>query len=361
MLTYVEIQDVTRVLGDILLTVGPSNRETWLKGQIPSSDFQRDLNRLLKPASNHLEWAELSIQVCMERGWRGAPPSWIESLLVGMEDEPRAPRRVSNLTTILTRIRGGGDPRLEAIATEMVLNDVPFLNRGEVRKGVRELLEPEKRSVLTISGDPKSGRSYCAELFQYISKQYGYYFKVASVVIEPGQGRVYTPHLLSINIAGAMGSKDSPPQIEPAHRTIEPYKNFVLTIAEKASNHWWIVLDGFGDVPPENETRKLIQALAASIANERYGERLRLILVDYNGLQLSPLRYIPHQISRHSIGKEHIRSYFEQLNVKHSSRKTQQELDAFTNGIWESLPNDESRLTVLNDQISLLALQVIQP
>jgi hypothetical protein len=363
MLTAGEMQDVISVLGDVMLTVGLNDRATYLRGYLGTGDFQRQLNRLLKPASNHVEWAELSVQVCMERGWQDAPPSWMERLIGGIDAEVLARTRVPNVAAILARISAGPamDPRLDATESELVLDDVPFLDRDEVRKGVRELLESGKRAVLVIGGEPGSGRSYCSELFQYISNQSGYFFKVAPVRIEPGQGRVYTPGLLALNIVGAMLSPATPPYVDPAHRTVEPYKNFVLTTAENSPHRWWILLDGFSDVPAENETRKLIQGLATSIANEHYRERLRLILVDYSGLQLSPLRYIPHKISPQSIGKKHIRSYFEKLKVKHKSPKTKEELDAFTDGIWDSLPNDATRLQVLNEQVSELALQVMQP
>jgi hypothetical protein len=362
MLTAGEMQDIIGALGNLMLTVSLNDRLTYLRGYLGTGDFQRELNRHLKPASNHVEWAELSVQVCVERGWQDPPPSWMERLLQGIDADVLAPTRIPNLAAILTRIAEGPtkDPRLDAIESELVLNDVPFLDRDEVRKGVRELLESGKRAVLVIGGDPKSGRSYCSELFQYISGRSGYFFKVAPVPIEPGQGRACTPKLLALNIAGAMGSTASPPEVDPVHRTIEPYKNFVLTIAENSPHHWWILLDGFSDVPPENETRKLIQGLAKSIATEHYRERLRLVLVDYSGLQLSPLSYMPCKINPQSIGKKHIRSYFEKLKVKHNSRLTPKELDAFTDGIWDSLPNDVTRLCVLNEQVSLLALQVMQ-
>ena len=358
MLTETEMKDVIDVLGATLLTINVNDRATWLRGQIPSGDFQRELNRLLQPASNHSEWAVFAIQVCMERGWQDGPPSWMESLITGIDNEPLAPRKISKCATILDRIRAGTDPRHEAVETELVLNDVPFLDREDLRNQIRELLEMGQRKVLVIAGDIGSGRSYCSELLHYISNQYGYFFKVAGVALKEGQGRVYTPKLLAINIAGAMSSSASPPEIDPTHRDIEPYKNFILTIAENSANRWWILLDGFDDVPIENETRALIQALATSIASERYGERLRLILIDYKNLRLNVMRMIPGKVTSQSISKQHVRSYFGKLRIKCGSARTDQELDNLTEVAWSNLPEDQTRLQVLNDRVSELALLV---
>jgi hypothetical protein len=356
MLTADEMFNTIDILSGLLQTV-PGDPRDWLNAAVPDIEFTRNLKELLTPASNYRQSAVAAVQVCLEKAW-GSDPPWLTLMLEEIHKSAARPRNLSNLAAIYQRLAAKIDPRLEACEAELVLNDVPFLDRIEVRAGIRELLDRTSKAVMVVCGPSKSGRSYCTELFQFVSGQQGYFFRVATVAILPGQGSRYTPALLAQNIALAMGVNDVLHAIDPA--AIDLYKSFIFTAADKSGGRWWIVLDGFNDLPPENETRALIQALSASIANERYREKFRLILVDYSGIKLNKLRYIEKQVTREAIDETHTLSYLTRLNNKYGNPCNALTLQTLVHNMWAALPQDETRLATLNEQISGLAYDIVQ-
>jgi hypothetical protein len=279
MLIESEAQDILGLLEKVLL--GAPNPDNWLKAALNSEPFWRDYLEAVGQTASILERATATVNICIAHDW-DSTPTLTERLILGIE---LAGFPVPDSAVILARIGAGVDPRLDRINSRWVHFNQPFLDREPLRRGIRTLCKSGAPPILVVNGASKAGNSYCNELFQYAFEGQNAPFQIA--LIEVAEGATFTMDQTKLARLLVEGmdfdlSADDEKAIDPDHRDSYWYSRWILQKAMKTSRRWVFMLDGFSRLPADNSAHSLIRILAADILkNERYRQRVRLVLLHY--------------------------------------------------------------------------------
>jgi hypothetical protein len=357
-LTRIEIDAITPVLTQLVSRAGGRN---WFIGALLPSAFLPELSIVAPQTASDDFVAAAALQICINKEWPEQPgqPCWLELVLTAVAAQGLTV--VPNLTSVtIPRIQRRENILDQTWDEEWLLNDFPFFNRTELRSAVRSFAPLTGKPVLRIEGPTKVGKTYSKELFEKVSLTGAWAFRVVKVELK--NGAQITMNALTLATALVQGMDCDPdtsslPLAEPKDQNILLLKGWVLQKAGGTRKKWWFFLDGFRFLPPGNSARALIQALADSIANDNYRERLRLILVDYDEdlEQVEEDRVAWERVSPGILDEQYLLPHVKRcLNIK-SPQLPANQLDAKAKAALVGLPTDGTRLKELRKRIIILS------
>lgn len=357
MLTRDEIEAITPVLRDLIARHG----RNWFIGALLPSAFLSELSIAAPATASDDLVAAAALQVCINKEWPQQPglASWLELLLTAVATQGLTP--VPNLTVaIIPRIQRRENILDQNWDEEWLLNDFPFFDRTELRIAVRSFAPLTGKPVLRIEGPTKVGKTYSKELFEKVSLTGAWAFRVVKVELKNGAQITMNALTLAAALLQGMGcdaDTSALPLSEPKDQNILLLKGWVLQKAASTRQKWWFFLDGFRFLPPGNSARLLIQALADSIANDSYRERLRLILVDYDEDldQVEEDRVAWERLTPGVLDEQYLRPHVKRCLQMKSPQLPPQQLDAKAEAALTGLPTDGTRLKELRKRIIVLS------
>jgi hypothetical protein len=356
-LTREEVEAITPVLTDLIAR----NGRNWFISALLPSTFLSELSIVAPQTASDDLVSAAALQVCINKEWPQVPgqTSWLELLLAAIAAQGLTP--VPDLTaTIIPRIRRRENILDQTWDEEWLLNDFPFFDRVDLRQAVRSFAPLGGKPVLRIEGPSKVGKTYSKELFEKVSLTGAWSFRVVKVELKNGAQIAMNALTLAAALVQGMNcdaDTSTLPLAEPKDQNILLLKGWVLQKAGSTRQKWWFFLDGFRYLPPGNSARLLIQALADSIANDNYRERLRLILVDYDEEldQVEEDRVAWERLTPGVLDEQYLLPHVTRcLRIKSPNLPASQ-LDAKAQAALAGLPNDGTRLKELRKRIIVLS------
>ncbi|MFJ8016963.1 AAA family ATPase [Streptomyces sp. NPDC096339] len=212
--------------------------------------------------------------------------------------KPHEPPRDHYLTSVL---RGGAEV---------------FIDRADLRAGLREFVEDPEKTVLVVDGDPDSGRSYTYALIRHLGGHCG--FRPARVTLSRTSTAEQVVERLAEFVADARGgvSPLNPTRLNDPLPSIEAAVHRIVSQATAAEERFWLVLDECDKLDVNSDVWDCIGKLALTVYEHApVGGRSapRLVLLGYS----STMRQLPYEIRKNEVrntarvaGAEDLRQFF---------------------------------------------------
>lgn len=227
--------------------------------------------------------SKMALALCLEDGYRGAPPAIVGLLKLVNQLDPSIPEIIQRVHT---------PPPASADNFEAVVLDIkePFLARHKTRSNLRALLalKPVK-PVVVINGSQGTGKTHTAAFIQHVLRNLG---AVQHCIISFDQelGPAIGPKELASDIVTQLGgdARAIAPPCTNGFRWAQELANCVISEGSIQKHQaWWIVLDGFREPNLREDTKQFIVKLAATLMTGMAQERFRLILLDFDSTVLT--------------------------------------------------------------------------
>jgi hypothetical protein len=270
MLTPAERATVKAALFDLLNQ--QDDQRSFLANAVFGTDAQRipgELPLLTTPA----DYAEATLTVCLRYG--RTPP--LLELLLG-----RLVIGDGTLQPLLDRVRTGVDPNPDAYTDTWLDTRRPFFDRSDLRRRLRALVTESASPILRVVAPADAfGRTYSRTFIDHVAARTGGVTQALGTFLSPGTGPSYAAVDLALDVLTPFGvvEADLPPRASSSYpRAIS---RFVIGQLMVRPSRWIVVLDGFGQPDLNPEVRETIEAIAFTIPNGVFRDRVRLVLLDY--------------------------------------------------------------------------------
>jgi hypothetical protein len=279
MLLYDERADLIRALAAIL---GTQSYTAYLQSVFVGTPHADEILGRLRTNELPTYYAGRVVELCLASRWRYTP-AVMEYILVDLTQRGKnSSWGVTDFNDVLTQVRNRIDRNPDPVNDCWVVADLPFFGRSDLRQHLRKLLDSDDRAILSINGEQrKCGKSYSAELIDYLSAKQLCNYRLARVLpLEEGYRESMYPLDLASAIATAASLKFDPPP-ESDHRDVDKMASWILRLFSESKDNWWVILDGFGHPEVPLETRKVIQKMAQMVSIGEHRKFLRLVMIDH--------------------------------------------------------------------------------
>lgn len=253
----------------------------------------------------------------------------------------------------------------------------PVLGRGDAAKALQKLTLADDAAVFVVRGVTRSGRSYTAEIINYMATQLGLLgraaLQVASVELNDEIVDYYEAvSLIASSLVSDIDRREikrgrpraaqMPPLLDPAPKWLHDVAQWLVAAAANTGETWWLVLDR---LTPGSASLKLsigskgdpvdqfIQILARKIARLGSDNQIRLVVLGYDRdfpAELAPAvvwEELPHPTS---VGQVEVSNFFRQFFAMHGGAEDQV-VEGATAEVFARLPPSDDRLAALNASI----------
>lgn len=288
-----------------------------------------------------------ALRICVEQG-PAEQPTWVELLLTLVPDPGQEP-----IPTIVRRLRNPPPPPPDPLDALLLATDIPFLNRAELRNRLRSIGHAQSpQPVLVVTGPGKSGKSYSTRLIDHYCVGHDR-IVYCEVSLHPGQAESTGPADVARDLVSQMGGTvaQMPPVNTSEDRWTYDLATWVLYEAVLKDRSWWLVLDGFNHPKVRADTKKFVKDLAARVTTGVAARQCRVILLGFDHAELNvPVGKVLREEIK-PVEEPEIAACIRVILNRTGKNADVQQLVA---GVVQSLPGDESRMQVLNDQLMTL-------
>jgi len=225
-----------------------------------------------------------------------------------------------------------------------------FVGREVLRGTLRDIDATRNRPVLMVKGDRCVGKSYTYELIKYAADQLDHrrlWIDLREALL-PGEG----PAELARVILDRMGvaSESLPEQGNSTdERWVMRLRDVVMGRLRNVTGTWWIVLDGFDRATLDPNVYRFLVRLAAETAMTL--PQLRIILLGYDEHPPPEMKGRMRLEEITPIGESDLVEFFRCVFQEQGVRATQAVLQATVRQIAPLLPNNEERLSRMNELV----------
>lgn len=203
---------------------------------------------------------------------------WIGPIVAQL---PRNPATAAELDVIVAQLKDQPQPTSADPFQEVLLEgNRPFANRVDLRLSLRTLCEAAGSTLLVVTGEPRTGKSFSFYLAQHIARQRGFITSQFDI------GTMAEPVALATEVLRRVGVplKKETTGLESGQRTGKDLADQVKDALEERKQRRLLVFDGFPvapDPPLPPETISFIVRLA-TYADEELRPFLRVLLIRFH-------------------------------------------------------------------------------
>lgn len=178
------------------------------------------------------------------------------------------------------------------------LSDGPFVDRDNLRQGLRSLLDRDSEPILVVNGELGMGKSYSTQMIAEDAAQHAD-LHVVRLKAEPSSASIWEIEDVASEIVQHLSIQQH--QVPPSHavqsdRLAGLLADWTADEIAHSGDTVWIVLDGFDHPDVPTETGKYIDELLAMVGGDSRFERTRIVLFAFDVKRLDSLtnRYTSH-------------------------------------------------------------------
>lgn len=171
----------------------------------------------------------------------------------------------------------------ESFEVALLWNDLPFINRGDLRRKLKLMVCGDGRRALLVTGDRGSGKTYTRQFIRFIAEQGGPR-RIHPIDVSLRAGTPVDERELSASVASVLLGKEPPP-FDPTAQpetVVSRFRTWLSNAVEELHEPAWLVLDGFTSRTATGGALQLIAELAAAAASRDLGP-VRVVVLGYLG------------------------------------------------------------------------------
>lgn len=208
---------------------------------------------------------------------RAQMEGWIDAIVAKI---PRNPQTKAELEFIDSQLRQQAPTAEDPFEEVLLEGNRPFANRSDLRLALRTLCQPSGSTLLLVTGEPQTGKSFSFYLAQHIARQQGYITSQFDV------GVLSDPVALATEVLRRIGAslKAEATGLESGQRTGKDLADQVKDALEERKQLRLLVFDRFPvhpEPPLPPETIGFIVRLA-TYADQELRPYLRMLLIRFH-------------------------------------------------------------------------------
>lgn len=175
-----------------------------------------------------------------------------------------------------------------------------FMDRAELRRSVRELVDDPRRMVLLVDGAPDSGRSYTFSYIRHLA-QHCEFTPVRVVLSRTSTAVEVLQQLATWVVPETIAHRTGPPplnaiQLNDPQARLQNDANSVVRWATASEDRFWLVFDECDKLDVNSDVWDCIGKLAQAIYdNARPESAPRLVLLGYS----PSMPHLPHEVRKY--------------------------------------------------------------
>jgi len=175
-----------------------------------------------------------------------------------------------------------------SFATSVLWDDLPLIDRKDLRDSVRRMFGEGGRRTLLVQGGKGMGKTYTRQFVRYVSEQAtaaGYRHKVSPVDASTRAGSpIDVRELAGVVAQYVVGTP--PPTFDPTAQPqtiVTLFRTWLISEAETLDSEpvRWLIFDGFDCTTATSAANQLVSELAESAANRDLGP-VRVIVLGFD-------------------------------------------------------------------------------
>jgi hypothetical protein len=250
--------------------------------------------------------------------------NWLQQLVVGAHQHN--PRQLQLRQFVATTFPdemievGSGTSSDDPLAACFLSEDrsLVFIDRVELRKGLRELTRPGRiRRILAVHSDlNRCGKTYTAEFIRFVALQRQERVAYVDLREEISLGEGLQELVEQLGRKLRANTNEIPTQEALTARWIRNLVIWLIDQINRSGHFWWFVFDSINQVEGlPNEIHDFIVRLARQLEIEEFDPPCRLVLISYQGREQLPpeigLRVVQDEI-RNEVGPAQMQGFFEE-------------------------------------------------
>ncbi|MEX2233631.1 MAG: hypothetical protein WD824_15815 [Cyclobacteriaceae bacterium] len=295
------------------------------------------------------------ISLCIGDSWNNTPP-----LLITLIDSFDLKILNQEIAKICDRIGSPPPAGLNLLQVSIINNATPFVNRVALRTKLEgfESAAADAQPILIITGDTKSGKSYSSNYIDHFSHVRQTVI-TCKVELDPDLALETGPEQVARDLVTMMGRPlgSMPSAVTNLKLYAKQLASWVLHEAVQGNAKYWFVLDNFIGEKLREDTKAFLIALSDKITTGVFRQRCRLILL---GFEKSILTVEPGKICEDTVtpyDKTDIAKFIDEIRDRCPVKPDPTTLEK---KIFDNLPNDETKMSELNQRSRALILLVAE-
>lgn len=336
-------------------------------------DYAR-LKRLIADLGYNIEQYSLESNlelVTMEVLQSANQEGWIDRFITELRHRsPAVPKLAAFQPTIPPPFTAAAPQASEAAILSdhysvVFVDNRPFLDRSKLRATLKMLTGAEGPRILTIQGQPRSGKTYTQYLIRHLGKKIG--FEV--IPIDLMRFDELTPLEIGASINSRMTLPDPPPAgHEQWSRWTRKYFDTLVGHIRKnpevSKTCWWIVFDNFKAVSVPEDINDFVDALSIRINEELHN--VRAVLISYERdlpSEVTPI--VTEDRTTDQIGVPELAEFFIQFYSDHvphvSARDRPTAAAAKVTEVLVSIGQNLAGIERLGEELQLQCRKILYP
>jgi hypothetical protein len=181
---------------------------------------------------------------------------------------------------------GGGQNGAGAAAewdSALVLKKVALIDRADLRRHVRSMIDPDGERVLYVVGERRSGKSHTYLYLDYLSRR-GLMPRPRIIDASARAGAPMSVQELAQQVASALVGRDAPTfdLVAQEQSVVTQFRGWLSGVSDAFANQpMWLVFDGFTAETATAAAMQLVRDLALEAGEYHYGE-LRITVCGFD-------------------------------------------------------------------------------
>jgi hypothetical protein len=218
-----------------------------------------------------------------------------------------------------TALRGGGGADV-AFETSVLFDDLPLIDRQDLRDNVRRMVGQGGRRTLLVQGGKGMGKTYTRQFIRYVSERRAVSGPRYSVGPVDASTRAGSPidvrELVDMVALYVVGT--TPPNFDPTAQpqtVVTLFRTWLISEAEKLDTEpvRWLIFDGFDSTTATSAALQLVAELAESASTRDLGP-VRVIVLGFDDPLAQPDQALVEPLRHPS--DDDVKAFFSGLGEK---------------------------------------------
>lgn len=202
--------------------------------------------------------------------------------LLAEPEEPTSPADLAAaaVASVVEAVREVQDAVFD---TALLWDDLPFIDRVELRDNLKLMVGKEQRRTLLVMGEQGTGKTYTRQFIQYLKDQGGPR-RIKPIDLSLRAGARIDERELATLVSDTLLGKQSP-TFDPtaqAETVVTRFRTWLSGAVEEIDEPTWLVLDGFTAKTATAGALQLVNELAQAAAMRDLG-KVHVVVLGYSG------------------------------------------------------------------------------
>jgi hypothetical protein len=229
----------------------------------------------------------------------------------------------------------------DAFETCFIRSDWPFINRLDLRRGLRSLIDTQMPRTLVVRGTSGSGRSYSSHYVAHVvEKSDQAVLSLDLALMNPGFSAQQLAGVIAASLGRAKAAEEEMPRPTSTDNQYNlKLANWLVYEISGMGKTWWVLLDGFdkdGVVPPDT-AEFVVHLMRAAEMTER---QLRVVLLGCGDVLPPDLEQMVCSEQIETIEPKTVEEFWVRFADHKKLDASEQQIKDAVKGVFDEVPED---------------------